>query len=366
MVVRLHCPDVLFDCDDCEGIDPLQVELGATSFFESGVESGPQFQDFKGKAWARGLCLFTRIRSGVPFTVTMLDLYGGELRPPEDIVLEPREQRRVEWRIDSTARTVDVRALTAGGAPVPGAKIYIHSATPGLTEMDWQDLSTHTTVGETGEARFANVFAPKISLQAQCKGYGTAWLVDQFVPPEGATFEFRLEKGRSIDVEVVDADGTARDVNRVALDQAARPVWAQHVAVGHYRIDDAPTGRVVLRADLVGRSYRVTHDTARPTARIEVPPLGSLSARWTIPLTAGQSYTLLVRGTGADGWSTYAWISDEARVSGGPSTIADIVPGDYEVLLRQGPGWTGENPPVSQAVRATVKAGEVTAVVLEP
>jgi hypothetical protein len=281
-------------------------------------------------------------------------------------VLAPREQRRVEWRIDARSRTVLVKALDAAGTPVAGATISLHEAAPRLTEMEWDGPSNSETAGESGEVRFTEVFAPRVSVQAERQGFGTAWLSDRAVPLEGASFELRLVPGRAVDIDVVDANGFPRDVSRIALDGAPRPVLAQHLELGHYRLGDAPPGPITLRADLAGRTYRVAHDGSSPRALIEIQALGALIARWTLPLATDQNYTLLVRGTGSDDWSTTAWISDERRDSGGPVTVADIVPGDYEVVLRRGPGWTGDNPPVSQVARVTVQAGEVAEVVLEP
>jgi hypothetical protein len=366
LVVSLDCQDRLFDRDEGSGIDELQVELGATSFFESGTRTGPNLEQFEGKALARGRVLFTRLRAGVPFNVAVHDLYGTLLRPPEELRLGPREQRRLEWRIDAQPRTVIVKALTTAGAPVPGARVSIDQASSELGETDWDNFLTSQSAGENGEARFEHVYASSISVQAERKGFGTAWLVDQIVPADGSTLELRLGTGRTIEVDVVDADGGLHDVASVALDGTARPVTADHVGLGHYRLEDAPPGRLTLRADLRGRSYRVTHDSDTPRARIELPALGAVSVRWTVPLAPGSDDFVSIRSPGPDGWGTRAWIHEDDRASSGPISVPELFPGDYEVVLRQNLGGRGEDTPVSRVARVTVKAGEVTDVVLSP
>jgi hypothetical protein len=366
VLVEYRAQEPVFGAGGHGGVDAMQTTLGATMPHLNGVGEGGEVY---GRAWSdeRGHCLFTRLRPGVPFTIRVVDATGAELRAPEQLVLAPVERRVLEWALRGTPRVVKVAVRRAvDGTPIGAATVSIRASDAPLSGTDWSHQGNGRIANEAGEAEFTGVFSYRVSLQAARPGFGTAWLLDQFVPPEGASFEMLMAEGRTVDIEVLDADGLPCEVSDVSMIDGPLRVQAEPVEVGLHRLLDAPAGTVTLTALLGQRRYSTTHDTSQPRARIVIPRLGKLSVRWTVPLQPDLTYSVLARCVDPDTWSRYFVVHDKARAANGPIGFGDLLPGEYEVALRQGLGTAANSLPVSRVARVTVTGGEVTAVLLEP
>ena len=350
-----------FDSED-GGPAPLQITLGATDAFVWGWDGA----EARGRVRtdSEGTVLFTRLRAGLPLAISVEDDFGLALRPTETITLAPGEQRRIEWRIDATARSLSVALTDDRDAPVAGAEVTLLRPPDADTYFGSEGSSRYTNTA--GITAFTDLRAGRVTLQARKSGLATAWIRDVAIPASGAHVELTMSAGRTVDVDVVDSQGQLRKVDGVAVTDAPAELAADELDVGRYRLTDLPSGTVTIAARIDERDFTLRHDTSIPHARLTIPVLGSIRATWTATLTADGSYNLFLRAIAPDTWSSYRRVSDEARSSRGPIEFGEVLPGDYEVVLRQGRGWTGDNPPISQVARVTVKAGEVTEVLLEP
>ena len=359
---RYHASTGPFEADGAASAAPQQTSLGATTPISWGSNGD--------ETWGRcmtdsaGLVVLSGLRPGVPLEVTLDDGFGSELRPTETITLAPGEQRHVEWRIDAVARSLAVDVADERGQPIPGAEVTLLRKVGADTHSSGTGDSQKST-NEHGRALFTNLHVDSVAVQASKRGFATVWKRDVPVPTAGAVVGLTMGAGRTVDLEVVDAQGQPRKVDGLFVTDAPDNLAAEQIELGHYRFSEQPAGTVTIVARIDKREFTLRHDTSTSRARLVIPALGGLRARWSLPL-GDAGYHVLVRGIAPDTWSSYRPIFDATRATNGPVEFEEILPGDYDVVLREGRGWTGDNPAISQVARVTVKAGEVAEVVLEP
>jgi len=360
---RYHASTGPFEADGAASAAPQQTSLGATTPISWGSNGD--------ETWGRcmtdsaGLVVLSGLRPGVPLEVTLDDGFGGELRPTETITLAPSEQRRIEWRIDAVARSLAVDVADERGQPIAGAEVTL-LRTVGADTRSSGTGESEKGADEHGRALFTNLRVDLVTVQVSKSGFATVWRRDIAVPTAGAVVSLTMGAGRTVDLEVVDALGQPRHVDGLFVTDAPDELAAEQIEVGHYRLSELPAGTVTIAARIDRRDFPLRHDTSNPRARLTIPALGGLRVTWSSPLVGAGSDHVFVRGIAPDTWSSYRPVSDATRATNGPVEFEALLPGDYEVVLRRGVGWTGDNPPVSQVARVTVKAGEVAEVVLEP
>jgi hypothetical protein len=359
---RYRASSLPFESANGAGAAPQQTSLGATTpitWGSTGTETwGRCLTDSEGQVLLSGLL------PGVPLEITLDDGFGVPLRPTETIALAPDEQRHVEWRIDAVARSLAVDVADERGQPIAGAEVTL-LRTVGADTRSSGTGESEKGADEHGRALFTNLRVDLVTVQVSKSGFATVWRRDVAVPTAGAVVSLTMGAGRTVDVAVVDAQGQPRKVDGLYVTDAPDELAAEQIELGHYRFSELPAGTVTIVARIDKREFTLRHDTSVSRARLVIPALGGLRVTWSFPL-GGAGYHVLTRGIAPDIWRSYRLIFDAARATNGPVEFEELLPGDYEVVLRTGRGWTDDNPQVSQVARVTVKPGEVTEVVLSP
>ncbi|HUR27578.1 MAG TPA: carboxypeptidase-like regulatory domain-containing protein, partial [Planctomycetota bacterium] len=172
------------------------------------------------------------------------------------------EQRVVELRPDAKSRALRVRVLGPDRAVLPKATIRIAEATSlGQTPS--------SAVDAQGEVELASVFADPCGIEARAPGFPSKVVVVRGTPTE--TVEILLEKPRSVEVELVSHDGQPLGepifvhAGRGGSTERGTPLGAQR-----FRIDNLPTGEVLLSAFGQGGMASRLHDTREPYAKLTV------------------------------------------------------------------------------------------------
>lgn len=276
MVIRVRTPDgsPLRGCSVearyAKESLPLPPELSALYSVAFRMHGQPHRHD--DRSWQLNLALDGEATAHAPglaggsrCTVTVRDSVGTvlgefEVAPPpmstdpvDVVVLEPTAELRG-------------RVLAAGGPPR-------------------RSTLTIRAVADDGWAHRKPVNADG-SFAIACLRSRTPWEVlveaEDFAPlrvvaTAGAFLDVELQKGRSVEVAVLDPDGRAvavRDLAAVEMrDTQLRP---QELAAGRLRFDDLPREPITFRCHLGGRAFEVVAVADATTATLRLPALASL------------------------------------------------------------------------------------------
>jgi hypothetical protein len=196
---------------------------------------------------------------------------------------------------------------------------------------------------------------PRATIEASWPGRVTLRLEDVPVTTDAAPLELVLERGRSLEVELVETSGRPAPATYLA---AAAPeiktVWATAQGEGRFTFDAVPAGELELVTKIGGHVHRLRARGGDERARFTLPDHGALQ----IELGAGFDETneLRVRVTlpGAPDFEHVAAVGD----------AIPLQPGTYEVQLVREDWSSGlrRRIPLGGSQPAEVRAGETRVV----
>ncbi|HTF90589.1 MAG TPA: hypothetical protein VK843_19380, partial [Planctomycetota bacterium] len=201
---------------------------------------------------------------------------GAEMSSVDVAPLFAGEHRRVMLRLDDEGKSLRVRVLGPDRAPLSRATVSVAEADSDLGEDQW-GLKEHR-VDDAGEAEIVSIYGDRVFLLAQAKGFASKSLSVHPIPP--GTFEIVLEKGRSIEVELVSPDGKLIEENQhlqASTDGLATELGTR-ISRGRYRIDGLPTGIALITVMGPAGKASLLHDTRQDFLRMVIGDPGAVSA----------------------------------------------------------------------------------------
>jgi len=294
----------------------------------------------------------------VPLVLRFADKAGNPVLDPLRLTLAAGEHRVLSLTTSVELCDVVVEVRDRLGRPVQDpVDVTLVAAFRNGSKRSLQTIREQTSEGRVGFSRMA---VESVSVTAQLDGFAPAWQADTPVDRDPLVVVLTLDPGFTVDVEIVDEHGRARDVDAVTLRGAPVGMPARWLGPGRFRFPAFPAEATGITVSAQGRHWSIDHDARQPTARIVVPAAGELSVSWD-PLEAGCGVQGLFIYSEPPGWGWFQQVDVATLARGGPVLIDDLAPGDYRLevpcVSNYGPGRNG---------RATVQSGRMTAVRIEP
>jgi hypothetical protein len=322
LIVEFTSPAQLFD-EDVSWERARRV--GAAALGSVSRRSGGSRAEFR--VDEHGRASVDALNAGIPIHVALRDSLGVEIHRVPEFVLAPEEWRELRHYVDSTLACFDGRVVDEQGIPIVGASVLINSpgGQGGFSESD-----------EAGRFRFENVSATTFDANVRKWGYVHWFGQGISMPPEGP-FEFRLERGRSVRVHVIDEDGRPVEASVTASSPSAGEIRAAREDDGIARLDDLASGPLTITAALGGRRYERAHSADEPECEIRVPNHGHVRARLPEGLTADAEPTLYVvlEPHDPDLPRRETWVAPGSQ---GELDLGPVLPGAYEAVLEEAVG----------------------------
>ncbi len=329
----------IFVDEDSDGPQSLRTLGGSMS-----SSSGDGTTTFECAAKKSGHC---RISGLLPAQPLQAALKSGT-RIVSEVEIPPLaqgEHRKVELRFDEVGKDVRVRVLFPDGTPAQVARVYVYDQ-GGSSRFQGQSLDKH------GEVEIKSICGGRCTVLAMAEGFAPKFV--RLQPIRSETVEIRLELPRSVEVELVERDGSLFEGRaRISLRSNGPPLQsAALLGAGRYRLDGLPAGEIVLEASgSFGRMTRL-HDTSMPFLRLVVGESGSLLVN--VQITKQQAESRWQVGVVPQG-SARNLTQEELEPDGRESTGAwlnGLAFGTYEVWLEQCTDdrlgiWTRIGQPVS-------------------
>lgn len=337
----VHTPDgidllVSTDGPLCEGGDashPMRGALGAAVSMRSEFQwqagtDGPALQRTTAHFPAARRVVVDDLAPDTPLEVSAVSASGEMLWGPVEVVLAPGEWHRLDVEVREAGRRLEGRVVDGAGAPVAFASVDV-VGNPLSSAQDRTD--------EKGRFVLDGLRAPVVTLAVEGVGF-VPLRVEQ--PVADTPVEIVVERGRSVDVRVVDAVGrTLVPGARVFANMPGRVVHGEAVgprAGPLYRLEHLPLGTVEFIVTIGERTWSRTAHTATDRVTIEVDGIGLLELGW--PGDAGLSMPTLRIDDAATGASVLArQLTPEEQREG--LAIAALPHGSYDVrVTRRAPG----------------------------
>ena len=212
---------------------------------------------------AQSTCRFEKLPPGVRLDAEVLGSTGVLFRSAEPIVLQPGEQKRLEW--DLRGAEIVGHVYEADGKPAGGVPLWLLRGEPGYRRYEFgtqsNDAVGRTTSAEDGSYRFGSVSPGTWILAPQCAALAPGTAPADAIAP--VPIEVTLEAGearRVVDIQL--ARGLYIGGTLVAPDGTTGvPGYVRaHAATGEFVLANTdPQGRFVL-GPLAPGAFEVTGD----------------------------------------------------------------------------------------------------------
>ena len=141
----------------------------------------------------------------------------------------------------------------------------------GCSDPMGEHRSTGLITEADGRFEFDEVFASTaLRLVVRGKGLVAVERAGLLSADDARPQDFRLERGRTVDVRVVDAADRPVPVWARFVERVSRNHNAQRLGPGHFRWSDLPSVATFV-AELGGERFEVRHDTTQPEVVLRVP-----------------------------------------------------------------------------------------------
>ncbi len=312
----------IFVDEDSDGPQSLRTLGGSMS-----SSSGDGTTTFECAAEKSGHCRISGLLPAQPLQAALKS--GTRIVSEVEIPpLAPGEHRKVELRFDEVGKNVRVRVLFPDGTPAQLALVYVYDQ-GGSSRFQGQSLDKH------GEVEIKSIYGGRCTLLAMAEGFAPKSV--RLQPIRSETVEIRLELPRSVEVELVERDGSLFEGRaRISLRSNGPPLQsAALLGAGRYRLDGLPAGEIVLEASgSFGRMTRL-HDTSMPFLRLVVGEPGSLMVNVQISKQQAESrWQVGVVPQGSAGNLTQEEFELDGRETTG-AWLNGLPFGTYEVWLEQ-------------------------------
>ncbi|HUR27836.1 MAG TPA: hypothetical protein VM509_06600, partial [Planctomycetota bacterium] len=213
--------------------------------------------------------------------------------------------------------------------PIPRAELYLVDGRE--TRNQTERVGTSNGAGEAA----LRIFENRCTLFVRAATCAPRWIFFTSIPE--TQVDVVLEAGRSVEVELVKSDGSLFQGSATVMlhSSAPRPVKAEFIGQGRFRLDELPDGEVLLWILTEDHALHRVHDTSIPFVRVAIGDIGRIE--------------VTLRGAGASEsppWQFAAAPPGSARdfarspLSGREpdlhrGTLMDLPPGAYEVWLEQ-------------------------------
>jgi len=186
----------------------------------------------------------------------------------EEVVLEPlhgKERRAREIEVAGPLNTLALVALDEEDRPLAGVRL----------EIDTGQEAPAQVARTAGDARIVieSIRSQAVSINASHLACAKAFFGPLPIDPAGALHELRLERGHTLVVEVVDANGdpvSGAEVGAAELDGTLR--WeGEQAAPGRFEITNLPARSVEVVVTRGAEVWRRAHDPLEPVLRMVVP-----------------------------------------------------------------------------------------------
>lgn len=346
LFLALSAPGRIFEEE--EGIRPPadQLRAGADSLRLSRYLSGGGGH----LAWLRvvfqesrhGSVIVAGVLDGIPIEAEVVDATGGRVVEPVTLTLGAGEWRNLRLEVSRPARSFSGRVTDTLGSAIAKARVRVGG----------EDGHTVRTDAE-GRFHVPLIYAEHTSVFACAPEHAPLHFPDMLLSELPEELVLVLEEGRTIDLEVQDADGAAADPDRLVAEwNGVLTGRVERVAPGRYTLSDLPTGEVDALVQIGGAELRHPLSTSSSQASLVLPRCGSVVLSWMGGRPGRDEQICLQRidGTGFP-------IPVPAERSGS-SRLAAVIPGSYELCL----GPANVDGRVERVLLLEVVAGEETAV----
>lgn len=167
----------------------------------------------------------------------------------------------VEAIVRQQPRRIHGRVFDPDGVPLAGARVALHV----------ERNSTGATTGPDGDFVFDDVYSD-VPLRLVVRAQGLVAVErDGLLPADDVRpHDFRLERGRTVDVRVVDAADRPVPVRVQFVERVSRNNSAQRLGPGHFRWTNLPAV-ATFAVELGKERFEVRHDTTQPEVVLRVP-----------------------------------------------------------------------------------------------
>ncbi|MBL8749421.1 MAG: sigma-70 family RNA polymerase sigma factor [Planctomycetes bacterium] len=221
---------------------------------------------------AKGEARVMSIEPGIPCIAEAVDAFGRTVARTEFSAPAESESADVVVRLLASLASFAGRVVDPDGLPIRGATVELRAVTPEDTFF----VNCTTDAHGGFEVRHAgDLSAVRMTLEAA--GFVSQQRDDLRIG--GDVPVFTLERGRDVEVRVVDEED--RPLDLAPRWSSDRPAKRERLGDGHYRWSDLPAGVVTFECGVGDDVFSVAHDTASPIATIRARRPGSL--RFTAP-----------------------------------------------------------------------------------
>ncbi|MEE8467343.1 MAG: sigma-70 family RNA polymerase sigma factor [Planctomycetota bacterium] len=253
---------------------------------------------------------------------------------------------------------LELTVRDGSGQPLPRVSLVLRSAS------GW----FRTRTDESGLGRFAQIFAlpETASLEATCTGHAPVFVEGILLGPRAQLPDLVLERGREIELRVIDESGATVPVDGATARAPGHPRMQGHVREqGLVLLTDLPLGRVELSVSYGLRTYAIEHDTLQAHATLVVPVHGELVLELSPECAAATDHWFSGKLTSRPDMDVDTEIGFDDE-DGRQEFRRPLVPGHYRVQLLLHRGGDGEflSEPFGSQRMFEVRAGEVTRLTL--
>lgn len=286
---------------------------------------------------AKGAMTMHDLLPGIPITVGIADmlLTGFE---SATVSVNAGETKELTLTFPGARRPFSGTVADDAGNPIVHARVTVSLPDPGTPAAGFDTVgklgsrAREKYTDASGAFRFESTFAPKINVVIEAEGF--AWFEKKglALPDEGGRAKFVLDRGRTVVVKIVNADGSPAATDTVVARSADGTEIAKCMSPnqGPFALYPLPQGRVKFEVVIHKKSYTVEHDTAIPQATLQLPALAQAKISWPRAFAGDATYGVELADE-SQGIEARQVFTAEAAANPGQVTISMLPPGTYAV-----------------------------------
>ena len=299
------------------------------------------------------------MRPGIAFTLRVFSAGGRRLFESEQEPLGLEERRECPIRIADALHTFRGTVLDELDRPLPGAAV--HLSTGGKAAgYDGDNGGTSRRTDAGGRFAIPWIAAEQGLLTITRAGYLPLVLAEHSLADVDGEVTFRLTRGYTVAVRVLDEDGLELSAGRVRASAAGHDGWeGRAVGVARYELAGLPDVPVDVSLRLAGKDYVETHDPREPELTFVVPVHGSVGVAWDGANESAWQGWIMVELVPRD--EELARLTYDAfGVARGEYVFPLVLPGEYEAFVI-GDSEAGETQ-LTERIPLAVEAGRTSRV----
>ncbi len=307
-----------------EQADPKQLELGATLPLRRIVEPATA-KHSKRLRWVfrtnqDGEVLITGLRAGTGLIIHVEDAGDATIVAEQRVAIGGSGRQSLDLVVLGEPKSMAVRVRDNRKTPIPGARVQLNGNAQSFAMTDKQGVATIT-----------GLFADVIELSISAERYCAARARTELVAGTQNEFDVLLERGRSIAVDVLDANGQPAPVDWVnAFVDGASVGVTGRIGVGRFSIQDVPERALVIQLIVGGARIESSHAADESSIVESLPASGSVRLSFDASVVfKADSRMLQLRRTSPTDVSILIQVRPADLA--GEMNVPIVFPGTYEV-----------------------------------